>query len=56
MVIDAHAHVTVPETRYVYNAGLLSHRGGHRRGSVGATDEDTLKALNAPNVTQGVAA
>jgi len=48
MVIDAHAHVTAPESLYVYKAGLLSHRGGHGRGSVGATDEDILKALNAP--------
>ena len=48
MVIDAHAHVTAPESLYVYKAGLLSHRGGHGRGSVGATDEDILRALNAP--------
>src|SRR5579863_2736436 len=48
MVIDAHAHVTAPESLYVYKAGLLSHRGAHGRGSVGATDDDILKALNAP--------
>ena len=48
MVIDSHAHVTAPEALYVYKAGILSHRGGHGRGSVGATDEDILKALNAP--------
>ena len=48
MVIDAHAHVTAPEALYVYKAGILSHRGGHGRGAVGATDEDILKALNAP--------
>ncbi len=48
MVIDSHAHVTAPEALYVYKAGILSHRGGHGRGSVGVTDEDILKALNAP--------
>src|SRR6059036_1451378 len=48
MVIDAHAHVTAPESLYVYKAGILAHRGAHGRGSAGATDEDIIKALNAP--------
>jgi predicted TIM-barrel fold metal-dependent hydrolase len=48
MVIDAHAHVTAPDSLYVYKAGLLAHRGAHGRGSPGATDEDLARALNAP--------
>jgi len=48
MVIDIHAHVTAPDSLYVYKSGLLSHRGGHGRGSANATDEDIIKALNAP--------
>ena len=48
MVIDSHAHVTAPDSLYVYKAGLLAHRGGHGRGAVTATDEDLTKALNAP--------
>jgi len=48
MVIDAHAHVTAPDSLYVYKAGLLAHRGGHGRGSVGATDQDLIEALNKP--------
>jgi 4-oxalmesaconate hydratase len=48
MVIDAHAHVTAPESLYVYKAQILAHRGGHGRGSAGATDEDIIKALNSP--------
>jgi OH-DDVA meta-cleavage compound hydrolase len=48
MVIDSHAHVTAPDSLYVYKAGLLAHRGGHGRGSTGATDEDVIAALNKP--------
>ena len=48
MVIDSHGHVTAPESLYVYKAQILSHRGGHGRGGVNATDEDIKKALNAP--------
>src|SRR5207247_5117946 len=33
---------------YVYKAGLLAHRGGHGRGTVGATDQDLIEALNKP--------
>ena len=48
MIIDIHAHVTAPDSLYVYKAGLLSHRGGHGRGGVNATDDDIIKALNSP--------
>jgi 4-oxalmesaconate hydratase len=48
MIIDIHAHVTAPESLYVYKAGLLSHRGAHGRGGVNATDDDIIKALNSP--------
>src|SRR6267143_4757100 len=48
MVIDAHAHVTAPESLYVYKANILAHRGAHGRGAVGASDDDIVKALNAP--------
>ena len=48
MVIDAHAHVTAPESLYAYKANILAHRGAHGRGAVGATDDDIMKALNAP--------
>jgi predicted TIM-barrel fold metal-dependent hydrolase len=48
MIIDIHAHVTAPDSLYVYKSAILSHRGGHGRGAVGATDEEILKALNAP--------
>ena len=48
MIIDIHAHVTAPDSLYVYKAGLLSHRGGHGRGAVNATDDDIIKALNSP--------
>jgi len=48
MIIDAHGHVTAPDSLYVYKAGLLSHRGAHGRGSVEATDEDVVEALKKP--------
>jgi OH-DDVA meta-cleavage compound hydrolase len=48
MVIDMHAHVTAPDSLYVYKSAILSHRGAHGRGTVSATDEDIMKALNAP--------
>jgi len=48
MVIDAHGHITAPDSLYVYKAGLLAHRGAHGRGGTNATDEDVIKALNAP--------
>ncbi|MBV9746116.1 MAG: amidohydrolase [Acidobacteriia bacterium] len=48
MIIDAHAHVTAPESLYVYKAQILAHRGGHGRGNVAATDDDIARALNSP--------
>jgi len=48
MIIDAHAHVTAPESLYVYKAGLLAHRGAHGRGAVEAKDQDIIDALNKP--------
>jgi OH-DDVA meta-cleavage compound hydrolase len=48
MVIDSHGHVTAPDSLYVYKAGLLAHRGGHGRGSTGATDDDIRAALHKP--------
>jgi 4-oxalmesaconate hydratase len=48
MIIDAHGHLTAPDSLYVYKAGLLSHRGAHGRGSAEATDEDILGALRKP--------
>src|SRR5215470_13889070 len=48
MVIDSHAHVTAPESLYVYKAGLTAHRGAHGRGAVNATDDDIIKAVNSP--------
>ncbi len=48
MVIDAHAHVTAPDSLYVYKAQILAHRGGHGRGAVNATDDAIVKALNSP--------
>jgi 4-oxalmesaconate hydratase len=48
MIIDAHGHITAPDSLYVYKAGLISHRGAHGRGGPGATDEDIAKALNSP--------
>ena len=48
MIIDSHGHVTAPDALYVYKAGLLAHRGGHGRGSTGATDDDIRAALHKP--------
>jgi predicted TIM-barrel fold metal-dependent hydrolase len=48
MVIDIHGHITAPDSLYVYKAGLISHRGGHGRGAVEATDDDIVAALNKP--------
>ena len=48
MIIDIHGHVTAPDKLYVYKSNILSHRGGHGRGEVGATDQDIQEALNAP--------
>lgn len=48
MIIDVHGHVTAPDSLYVYKAGLVSHRGAHGRGKVGASDDDIVAALNKP--------
>jgi OH-DDVA meta-cleavage compound hydrolase len=48
MVIDAHAHVTAPDSLYVYKAGLLSHRGAHGRGTAQVSDDEMIAVLNAP--------
>jgi 4-oxalmesaconate hydratase len=48
MIIDVHGHVTAPDSLYVYKAGLVSHRGAHGRGRVGASDEDIVAALQKP--------
>ena len=48
MIIDIHGHVTAPDKLYVYKSNILSHRGGHGRGEVGATDQDIHDALSAP--------
>ena len=54
MVIDSHAHVTAPDGLYVYKAGLLSHRGGHGRGTPpGMSDDDIRAALNKPVFNSG---
>ncbi len=39
MIIDAHAHTASPPSLAAYKAGLVSHRGAHRRGKVRYTDE-----------------
>jgi 4-oxalmesaconate hydratase len=48
VIIDVHGHVTAPDSLYVYKAGLVSHRGAHGRGKVGASDADIVAALNTP--------
>ena len=48
MIIDAHAHVTAPDSLYVWKAGLVSHRGAHGRGSPQVSDDEMLAVLNAP--------
>lgn len=48
MIIDAHAHVTAPDSLYVWKAGLLSHRGAHGRGSPQISDDEMIALLTAP--------
>lgn len=48
MLIDAHAHVTAPDSLYVWKAGLLSHRGNHGRGSPKVSDDEMLAVLHTP--------
>ncbi|MBV5263691.1 amidohydrolase family protein [Pinisolibacter aquiterrae] len=44
-IIDCHAHMAVPTQLPAYKAGLLSHRGAHGRGKVGASDDDIRAAF-----------
>ena len=48
MIIDSHAHVTAPDSLYVFKAGILAHRGAHGRGGANVTDEDIIKAHTSP--------
>lgn len=48
-----HAHLTAPESLYVYKAGLVSHRGAHGRGSAGLTAQAADAALDVPNGSFG---
>ena len=48
MIIDAHAHVTAPDSLYAWKAGLLSHRGAHGRGSPQISDDEMMSVLNSP--------
>jgi OH-DDVA meta-cleavage compound hydrolase len=42
MIIDAHAHVTAPDSLYVWKSGLVSHRGAHGRGTAQISDDEML--------------
>lgn len=48
MIIDAHAHVTAPDSLYVWKSGLVSHRGAHGRGTAQISDDEMMAVLNAP--------
>ncbi|MBC7434550.1 MAG: amidohydrolase [Bdellovibrionales bacterium] len=48
MIIDAHAHVTAPDSLYAWKAGLLSHRGAHGRGTAQISDDAMSAVLNSP--------
>jgi OH-DDVA meta-cleavage compound hydrolase len=48
MVIDVHAHITAPDSLYVWKAGLLSHRGSHGRGDPQVSDDVMRAVINAP--------
>jgi len=48
MIIDAHAHVTAPDSLYAWKAGLLSHRGAHGRGSPQISDDEMMAVLDSP--------
>ena len=43
-VIDIHGHVTAPLALYAYQAGLMSARAFHGKGSIRATEEEVLAA------------
>lgn len=48
MIIDAHAHVTAPDSLYAWKAGLLSHRGAHGRGHPQISDDEMIAVLDSP--------
>lgn len=50
MIIDAHAHITAPDSLYVWKAGLVSHRGAHGRHNPDprVSDEAMRAVLNEP--------
>jgi len=48
VIIDAHGHVTAPDSLYVYKAQIISHRGAHGRGGNITNDDDVRDALNKP--------
>ena len=48
MIIDAHAHVTAPDSLYAWKAGLLSHRGAHGRGTAQIGDDEMTAVLSSP--------
>ena len=52
-VIDIHGHVSAPDALYAYKAGLLSHRGAHGRGRVGASDAQIREAMEKPSAAHG---
>ena len=43
-VVDIHGHVTAPLALYAYQAGLMSAREFHGKGSIRATEEEVLEA------------
>ena len=43
-VVDIHGHVTAPLALYAYQAGLMSARAFHGKGSIRATEEEVLAA------------
>ncbi|MDF5756942.1 amidohydrolase family protein [Spongiactinospora sp. TRM90649] len=49
MIIDIHAHVSAPIELAAYKASLLSHRGAHGRGKVGASDDQIRAAMEEPS-------
>ncbi|HAQ23090.1 MAG: amidohydrolase [Acidimicrobiaceae bacterium] len=43
-IVDIHGHVTAPLALYAYQAGLMSARAFHGKGSIRATEEEILEA------------
>ena len=50
MIIDAHAHITAPDSLYVWKSGLVSHRGAHGKYNPDprVSDDKMIAALNKP--------